>query len=82
MKKCLSEPPFPPSRKSEALSFHRRDGTPMTIATKTSGSRLSLQKREQTKPSQLKEALPPTISLPSEPLDFGCETERTRPWPW
>lgn len=72
------------SRKSEALSFHRRDGTSLTIATRTSGTEPSLQEREakkenQASPAQLKEALPPSISLLSEPLDVCIRTERRRP---
>lgn len=33
------------------------------------------------KPTQLEEALPPSTSLPSEPLDFGLETEWRGPQP-
>lgn len=81
MKKCLSLPSSLPdlSRKSEALSCHRRDGTSLTIATKTSGSQGPAYRREgegvdQTDPAE-RSSLPPSISLPTEPLDFGLETE-------
>lgn len=62
------------SRKSEALSFHRRDGTSLTIATKTSGSMLSLQQNRTG--SAERSSCHTSISMPSEPPDVRPRTTR------